>query len=143
MSPTTCALSALKVAVACRRRPLPRRQLVRVHPQTHRAPRLSPLCACGIEYLTEALLLGLQAGLVNFIPYLGSFSGFILATGVALVQFWGDWWMVALVAFVFIFGQVAEGQDVADKLTRTMTGNNTPIPGAEAEVINTVEIQVK
>ncbi|WP_339096462.1 peptidylprolyl isomerase [Deinococcus sp. VB343] len=42
-----------------------------------------------------------------------------------------------------IFGQVAEGQDVADKLTRTMTGNNTPIPGAEAEVINTVEIQVK
>lgn len=42
-----------------------------------------------------------------------------------------------------IFGQVAEGQDVADKLTRTMTGNNAPIPGAEAEVINTVEIQVK
>ena len=42
-----------------------------------------------------------------------------------------------------IFGQVAGGQDVADKLTRTMTGNNTPIPGAEAEVINTVEIQVK
>ena len=52
------------------------------------------LMAIGLNY---GLLIGLAAGILNFIPYLGSFSGFILATGVALVQFWGDWWMVALV----------------------------------------------
>ena len=59
------------------------------------------LMAIGLNY---GLLIGLAAGILNFIPYLGSFSGFILATGVALVQFWGDWWKIALVALVFVFG---------------------------------------
>ena len=71
------------------------------------------LMALGLNY---GLLIGIASGLLNFIPYLGSFSGFILATGVALVQFWGDWWMVALVAFVFIFGQVAEGNFVTPRI---------------------------
>ncbi|MFC0341112.1 AI-2E family transporter [Paracoccus niistensis] len=71
------------------------------------------LMALGLNY---GLLIGIASGLLNFIPYLGSFSGFILATGVALVQFWGDWWMVALVAFVFVFGQVAEGNFVTPRI---------------------------
>lgn len=71
------------------------------------------LMALGLNY---GLLIGVASGLLNFIPYLGSFSGFILATGVALVQFWGDWWRVALVAFVFVFGQVVEGNFVTPRI---------------------------
>ena len=67
------------------------------------------LMAIGLNY---GLLIGLAAGILNFIPYLGSFSGFILATGVALVQFWGDWGRVALVGVIFVAGQIIEGNIV-------------------------------
>lgn len=71
------------------------------------------LMAMGLNY---GLLIGIVSGLLNFIPYLGSFSGFVLATGVATVQFWGDWWRIAAVAAVFIFGQVAEGNFVTPRI---------------------------
>lgn len=71
------------------------------------------LMMLGLNY---GLLIGLASGLLNFIPYLGSFSGFVLATGVALVQFWGDWWKIALVALVFVFGQVVEGNFVTPRI---------------------------
>ena len=71
------------------------------------------LMMLGLNY---GLLIGLASGLLNFIPYLGSFSGFVLATGVALVQFWGDWWKIALVAFVFVFGQVMEGNLITPRI---------------------------
>lgn len=71
------------------------------------------LMALGLNY---GLLIGLASGMLNFIPYLGSFSGFVLATGVALVQFWGDWWRIALVALVFVFGQVMEGNFVTPRI---------------------------
>ena len=71
------------------------------------------LMALGLNY---GLLIGLASGMLNFIPYLGSFSGFVLATGVALVQFWGDWWKIALVALVFVFGQVVEGNFVTPRI---------------------------
>ena len=34
----------------------------------------------------------------------------------ALVQFWGDWWKIALVALVFVFGQVVEGNFVTPRI---------------------------
>ncbi|HRO13654.1 MAG TPA: AI-2E family transporter [Paracoccus sp. (in: a-proteobacteria)] len=71
------------------------------------------LMALGLNY---GLLIGIASGLLNFIPYLGSFSGFILATGVALVQFWGDWWRIALVGIVFVFGQVVEGNFITPRI---------------------------
>lgn len=71
------------------------------------------LMALGLNY---GLLIGLASGILNFIPYLGSTAGFILATGVALVQYWGDWWRVALVAFIFVGGQVIEGNVVTPRI---------------------------
>ena len=71
------------------------------------------LMAMGLNY---GLLIGLASGILNFIPYLGSFSGFVLATGVAMVQFWGDWWRIAAVAFIFVFGQVFEGNVVTPRI---------------------------
>ena len=66
--------------------------------------------------LNFALLIGLAAGLMSFIPYIGSISGFIIAVGVALVQFWPDWTMVAAVAAVFFAGQALEGNILQPKL---------------------------
>lgn len=71
------------------------------------------LMALGLRY---ALIIGITSGLLNFIPWLGSFSGFVISTGVALVQFWGDWWRIAAVAFLFVFGQVVEGNVITPRI---------------------------
>ncbi|TIV94349.1 MAG: AI-2E family transporter, partial [Mesorhizobium sp.] len=59
--------------------------------------------------LNFAILIGFFAGLISFIPYVGSLTGLVLAVGVAFVQFWPDWTMVVLVACVFFVGQFIEG----------------------------------
>ncbi|MCF1502822.1 AI-2E family transporter [Afifella sp. H1R] len=64
------------------------------------------LTAVGLNF---GLLIGVVAGVINFIPYIGSTVGFILAVGVALVQFWPEWPWIVVVAGVFVTGQVVEG----------------------------------
>ncbi|WP_141068228.1 AI-2E family transporter, partial [Brucella melitensis] len=59
--------------------------------------------------LNIGLLIGFFAGLISFIPYIGSFVGLALAIGVALVQFWPDWILVCSVAAVFLLGLLIEG----------------------------------
>ena len=49
--------------------------------------------------LNFGILIGLFAGLISFIPYVGSMVGLVLAVGVAFVQFWPDWIMVVAVAW--------------------------------------------
>jgi predicted PurR-regulated permease PerM len=66
--------------------------------------------------LNFALLIGLAAGFISFIPYIGSISGLIVAMGVALVQFWPDWTMILAVATVFFAGQAIEGNILQPKL---------------------------
>ncbi len=58
----------------------------------------------GIEL---ALLIGMIAGLVSFIPYLGAIVGIGIGLIAALVQF-GDWTHVVLVCVVFGVGQMLE-----------------------------------
>ena len=62
------------------------------------------LSLVGIEL---ALLIGMLAGIVSFIPYLGAIVGVSAGLVAALVQF-GDWWHVALVLAVFGAGQAIE-----------------------------------
>jgi len=50
-------------------------------------------------------LIGLAAGLLSFIPYLGSLSGLVIATCVAFAQFWPNWGSILLVPTVFFIGQ--------------------------------------
>jgi len=58
--------------------------------------------------LDLGLLVGLAAGLLSFIPYVGSIVGLVTALGLALAQF-PSWWGVAAVAAVFFVGQTLEG----------------------------------
>lgn len=59
--------------------------------------------------LNFGLLIGLFAGLISFVPYVGSVMGLALSIGVAVVQFWPEWYWVAAVAAVFFSGQFIEG----------------------------------
>ena len=54
--------------------------------------------------LRHGLLIGLAAGLISFVPYLGSLTGLVVAMCVAIAQFWPNWTMIMVVpAFSFRF----------------------------------------
>lgn len=72
--------------------------------------------------LNFAILIGFFAGLISFIPYVGSLTGLVLAVGVAFVQFWPDWTMVVLVACVFFVGQFIEGNILQPRLVGKSVG---------------------
>jgi len=72
--------------------------------------------------LNFGILIGLFAGLISFIPYVGSMTGLVLAVGVAFVQFWPDWTMVVAVAAVFFIGQFIEGNILSPKLVGKSVG---------------------
>ena len=55
--------------------------------------------------LHHAILIGLTAGLISFVPYLGLCVGFVVAACVAIAQFWPDWTPLAVVAGIFLLGE--------------------------------------
>ncbi len=77
------------------------------------------LTAVGLNF---GLLIGLFAGLVSFIPYVGSLLGLVLSIGVALVQFWPEWHWVAAVAVIFFAGQFVEGNILQPNLVGKSVG---------------------
>ena len=72
--------------------------------------------------LNFGLLLGLFAGMISFIPYVGSMVGLFLAVSIALVQFWPDYLWVGLVLVVFFTGQFLEGNVLQPKLVGSSVG---------------------
>ena len=78
--------------------------------------------ALSILGLKFGLLIGLFAGLISFIPYVGSITGLVISIGVALVQFWPDWIPVAIVAGIFGVGQFVEGNILQPKLVGNSIG---------------------
>ncbi|WIY24003.1 AI-2E family transporter [Parasedimentitalea psychrophila] len=72
--------------------------------------------------LNFGLAVGFIAGLVTFIPYLGALIGGALAIGLALFQFWGDWYSIGAVAVIFVIGQVIEGNFLTPKLVGNSVG---------------------
>ncbi|RWG66769.1 AI-2E family transporter, partial [Mesorhizobium sp.] len=72
--------------------------------------------------LNFAILIGFFAGLISFIPYVGSLTGLVLAVGVAFVQFWPDWTMIVAVACVFFVGQFIEGNILQPRLVGKSVG---------------------
>lgn len=60
-------------------------------------------------------LIGMVAGLLSFVPYLGFMIGFVAALIAALVQY-GDWTHVLLVCGVFTVGQLLEGYVLVPRL---------------------------
>ena len=57
--------------------------------------------------LDLGLIVGISSGLLSFIPYVGSIVGAVASIGLALAQF--TWTGVAIVAGVYLVGQVLEG----------------------------------
>ena len=75
-----------------------------------------------IAGLNFGLVVGFVAGLVSFIPYVGAIVGGGLAIGLALFQFWGEWGTIAIVAAIFVSGQVMEGNVLTPKLVGDSVG---------------------
>ncbi|MBV9077409.1 MAG: AI-2E family transporter [Methylobacteriaceae bacterium] len=72
--------------------------------------------------LNFGALIGMVAGLISFIPYVGSLTGLFLSVAVALVQFLPDWtWIVATLG-VFFVGQFIEGNILSPKLVGASVG---------------------
>ncbi len=76
------------------------------------------LTLIGLDF---GLIIGLGAGLISFIPFVGSIIGFAVSLGLAFLQF-SEWLPVALVAAVFIVGQIAEGYFLTPKLVGDRVG---------------------
>lgn len=84
----------------------------------------------GVYYAVALMLVGLQfglvvgvvAGLLTFIPYVGAIVGGALAIGLALFQFWGEWWWIVAVAVIFQIGQLIEGNVLTPRLVGSSVG---------------------
>ncbi|WP_246658751.1 AI-2E family transporter [Mesorhizobium sp. J18] len=72
--------------------------------------------------LNFGLLIGFFAGLISFIPYVGSLVGLVLSVGVAFFQFWPEWYWVVAVAAIFFLGQFIEGNILQPKLVGKSVG---------------------
>jgi predicted PurR-regulated permease PerM len=77
------------------------------------------LMLVGLEF---GLLIGLIAGVITFVPYIGSMTGLMIATSVAIAQFWPDWKRIALVIAIFLVGQFIEGNIVSPKFVGERVG---------------------
>ncbi|MBQ4856446.1 AI-2E family transporter [Rhodanobacter sp. B2A1Ga4] len=75
----------------------------------------------GVVGLTVGPLIGMVAGLLSFVPYLGFIVGFVAAIVAVLVQY-GDWAHVLLVCGVFAVGQLLEGYVLVPKLVGDKIG---------------------
>lgn len=72
--------------------------------------------------LRFGLLIGLFAGLVSFIPYLGTISGGVLSIGLAFAQFWPDPTFIIVVVAIFVVGQFIEGYVLQPMLIGSSVG---------------------
>ncbi|WP_291297100.1 AI-2E family transporter [Elioraea sp.] len=70
------------------------------------------LTVAGLEL---GLIVGLTAGIISFIPYVGTLTGFVIGVGMAAVQF-PTWYDVAVVAAIFFVGQMVEGYIIYPRL---------------------------
>ena len=78
--------------------------------------------ALWIVGLDFGFAVGFFAGLVTFIPYVGSLVGGALAIGLGIFEFWGNWTMLAVIAGIFFAGQVFEGNYLTPKLVGGSVG---------------------
>ncbi|MDO5631520.1 MAG: AI-2E family transporter [Paracoccus sp. (in: a-proteobacteria)] len=66
--------------------------------------------------LPFALLVGVVAGMLTFIPYVGTIIGGVTSIGLALFAFWGDPVMIGIVVAIFVAGQMLESNYLVPKL---------------------------
>lgn len=76
------------------------------------------LMVLGLDF---GLLVGIGAGIISFIPYIGATVGLVTGVGLALHQF-ADVTQVVLVAAVFIVGQIAESYVLSPRMVGGRVG---------------------
>jgi predicted PurR-regulated permease PerM len=77
------------------------------------------LTLCGLHF---GFLIGFGTGVMSFIPFVGALTGFVVAGGVAVAQFWPDWSSILMVVGVFAVGQVLEGYFLTPNLVGKRVG---------------------
>jgi len=77
------------------------------------------LMAAGLNF---GAVVGAIAGFLTFIPYVGALVGGGLAIGLALFQFWGDWWSIIIIWAIFQSGQFVEGNILTPRLVGSSVG---------------------
>jgi len=90
-------------------------------PRTERSEQLRSWLGLTLAGLEFGLVVGLIAGFLSFIPYVGSMVGLVLSVGLALAQF-DSYLSVAIVAGVFFIGQAIEGNVLTPKLVGERVG---------------------
>jgi predicted PurR-regulated permease PerM len=77
--------------------------------------------ALSIVGLDFGLAVGLMAGLLSFVPFVGTITGFVAGLGIAFAQF-SDWGPIVAVLAVFVVGQMIEGNFLTPKLVGDRVG---------------------
>ncbi len=77
------------------------------------------LTLVGLDF---GFLIGFIAGLLSFVPYVGSLVALVLSVGVALVQGWPSLKLLGMVLAVVVSGQFLEGYVVSPKLVGESIG---------------------
>ncbi len=78
--------------------------------------------ALTIVGLNFGLLIGLIAGMITFVPYVGSLTGLVVGLSVAVAQFWPDYTSILMVLGIFLVGQFVEGNVLSPKLVGESIG---------------------
>ena len=76
------------------------------------------LSAVGVDL---GLVIGMLAGLMSFVPYLGVLAGLTASVGMAIAQT-GAWHLPMLAAIVFVIGHLAESNFITPKLVGERIG---------------------
>jgi len=77
------------------------------------------LTLIGLDF---GLLIGVLAGVLSFVPYIGSLTALVLSLGVALVQGWPSLRLFFMALAVVGFGQFLEGNVISPKLVGESIG---------------------
>lgn len=85
---------------------------------------LAVIYAVGLTFagLKAGLLIGIAAGLLAIVPYIGAAVSFVIGVGLAIAQFHTDWVSILIVGAVFIFGQTMESYFLTPKLVGGRVG---------------------
>ena len=61
--------------------------------------------ALSLAGLEHAILIGIAAGLISFVPYLGALAGMAVATCTAVAQLWPNWAHILIIPAIFFVGE--------------------------------------
>lgn len=77
--------------------------------------------ALTLSGLNYGLIIGVTAGLLTFIPYVGAGLGLITSLAIAIFQF-PDMWHWGVILGIFVFAQLVEGNYITPKLVGESVG---------------------